>query len=79
MAVHGQVPIIPVVFSSYNSFLNPKEKKFYSGKIIIEALDEIPTVGLNSSDVSSLTTKIHGLMVEKFKILNYEIEREKEK
>lgn len=77
MAVQAQVPIIPVVFSSYNSFLNPKERQFISGKIIIEALSEIPTKGLNSNDVSSLTAKVHGLMVEKFKTFNFEIEKGK--
>lgn len=77
MAVQGQLPIIPVVFSSYNSFLDPKEKTFNSGKIIIEALDEIPTSGLKSSDVSLLTTKVQGIMVEKFDRLNCELERGK--
>jgi lysophosphatidate acyltransferase len=79
MAINGQVPVIPVVFSSYNSFLDPKERKFYSGKIIIEALEEIPTEGLKSSDVSSLTAKVYGIMVEKFNSLNYEISKGKEK
>lgn len=79
MAVQGQVPIIPVVFSSYNSFLDPKERKFCSGEIIIEALEEISTSGLQSKDVSSLTAKTHGFMVEKFISLNYEIQRRKAK
>lgn len=73
MAIRGQVPIIPVVFSSYNKFLNPKEKIFNSGKIIIEALEEIPTSGLKSSDVNQLMEKTRNIIVEKFNGLNKEL------
>lgn len=75
MAIRGQVPIIPVVFSSYNSFLNPSKKYFNSGKVIIEALEEIPTSGLKSTDVDSLMEQTRNKMVEKFTKINSELSK----
>lgn len=77
MAIRGQVPIIPVVFSSYNSFLSPYEKYFNSGKIIIEALEEIPTRGLKSTDVDLLMEQTRNIMIEKFTRLNFELSNNK--
>jgi lysophosphatidate acyltransferase len=73
MAIQNQAPIIPVVFSSYYYFLRPKEKLFNSGKIIIEALPEISTVGLTVSDLNDLMRKTKDIMVEKFNELNDEL------
>ncbi|CAH1717068.1 unnamed protein product [Chironomus riparius] len=79
MAQQSQVPIVPVVISSYNFFLRPKDKVFNSGKIIIEALHEIPTKGLKSTDVNALLNKTRNVMIEKFNTLNYEINNEQHK
>ncbi|CRK90841.1 CLUMA_CG004531, isoform A [Clunio marinus] len=48
VAIQGQVPILPVVFSSYQTFLDDNKRIFLSGKIIIEVLPEISTRGLTS-------------------------------
>lgn len=75
MAIRGQVPIIPVIFTSYNSFLSPTKKYFNSGKIIIEALEEIQTSGLKSTDVDMLMEQTRNLMIEKFTKLNCELSK----
>lgn len=74
MAIQSQVPIVPVVFSSYKFFMRKSEKIFESGDVIIEALPEIPTKGLTSSDVSKLAEQTRNAMIEKYESLNREIE-----
>ncbi|XP_028319541.1 1-acyl-sn-glycerol-3-phosphate acyltransferase beta [Gouania willdenowi] len=54
LAVQAQVPVIPVVFSSYRSFYLLKEKQFNSGIITLKILPKIETKGMTSDDVSSL-------------------------
>ena len=73
MAVQAQVPIMPVIISSYTSFMRQNERVFNSGEIIIEALPEIPTKGLNANDVNSLIEKTRNLMTAKYEQLNQEI------
>lgn len=79
MAQQSQVPITPVVISSYNYFLSPKDKVFNSGKIIIEALPEISTKGLKPTDIDALLHKTRNAMIEKFDALNYELKNEQHK
>lgn len=73
VAVQAQVPIVPVVVSSYQNFLNKKEKIFNSSEIIIEALPEIATEGLSHDDVNNLMENIRQLMIDKFDELTNEI------
>ncbi|XP_026960066.1 1-acyl-sn-glycerol-3-phosphate acyltransferase beta [Lagenorhynchus albirostris] len=54
LAIQAQVPIIPVVYSSFSSFYNYKTKLFTSGTIKVEVLDAIPTAGLTIADVPEL-------------------------
>jgi lysophosphatidate acyltransferase len=64
--VQAQVPIVPVVVSSYTNFLDKKQRVFDSSEIIIEALPEISTKGLSHDDINQLMLKIRHLMIEKF-------------
>lgn len=66
MAIQGQVPILPVVFSSYQTFLDDKLRVLNQGEIIIEALPEIPTEGLTQEDVDQLMNDTRKLMIDKF-------------
>ncbi|XP_004074574.1 1-acyl-sn-glycerol-3-phosphate acyltransferase alpha isoform X1 [Oryzias latipes] len=66
LAVQAQVPIIPVVFSSYNSFYHRKEKQFNSGTIRLKILPKIETKGMSSDDVSSLADKSYQVMRSAF-------------
>ncbi|NXA35382.1 PLCA acyltransferase, partial [Eudromia elegans] len=63
LAVKAQVPIIPVVFSSYDSYYNPEEKRFTTGKTTIQILPEVDTVGLGPDDVPKLTEQVRDSML----------------
>ncbi|NWV14464.1 PLCB acyltransferase, partial [Ptilonorhynchus violaceus] len=64
LAVQAQVPVIPVVYSSFTTFYNPKTKLFTSGKIKVEVLPPIETKGLTSDDVTDLTDRCFHTMRE---------------
>ncbi|RVE66027.1 hypothetical protein OJAV_G00122500 [Oryzias javanicus] len=66
LAVQAQVPIIPVVFSSYSNFYRRKEKQFNSGTIRLKILPKIETKGMTSDDVSSLADKSYQVMRSAF-------------
>ena len=48
IAIRAQIPVIPIVFSSYLQFYS-KEKRYYhdNGEVIAEVLDPIPTKGVS--------------------------------
>lgn len=73
-AIQGQVPILPVVFSSYRTFLDDKLRILNSGEIIIEALPEISTVGLTHEDTTHLMQKTRELMMDKFREITKEVQ-----
>ncbi|KAM5259662.1 1-acyl-sn-glycerol-3-phosphate acyltransferase beta [Hipposideros larvatus] len=62
LAIQAQVPVIPVVYSSFSSYYNPKTKRFTSGTIKVEVLDAIPTSGLTVADVPKLMDSCHQAM-----------------
>lgn len=78
-AIYAQVPIMPVVNSSYKSFLNAEEKKFESGEVIVEVLPKISTEGLTEDDVDWLMEKTRNAMIECFKRNSAEIEKRVQK
>ncbi|KFQ16206.1 1-acyl-sn-glycerol-3-phosphate acyltransferase alpha, partial [Leptosomus discolor] len=63
MAVKAQVPIIPVVISSYHSFYSHKEKRFTRGKSIIQILPKVETFSLGPGDVPKLTKQVRDSML----------------
>ncbi|NXJ82478.1 PLCA acyltransferase, partial [Trogon melanurus] len=63
LAVKAQVPIIPAVISSYSSFYSHKEKRFTTGKLIIQILPEVETLGLGPDDVHKLTKQVRDSML----------------
>ena len=65
-AIQAQVPIVPVVFSSYKHFLNTRKKIFDDGNVIITALPEISTEGLTTKDVDDLIQRARNLMIDKY-------------
>ncbi|NXM67587.1 PLCA acyltransferase, partial [Serilophus lunatus] len=66
LAVKAQVPIIPVVLSSYSSFYNQKEKRFTPGTLIIQVLPEVETLGLGPDDVPKLIEQVRDSMLTTF-------------
>lgn len=74
VAIKAQVPIIPIVFSSYQPFLDDSNRILNSGEIIIEALPEISTKNLNEADVTQLMEETRQLMIDKYVEITKEIQ-----
>ncbi|XP_065587750.1 1-acyl-sn-glycerol-3-phosphate acyltransferase alpha-like isoform X2 [Cyrtonyx montezumae] len=66
LAVRAQVPIVPVVISSYNSFYSQKERRFTSGTSTIQILPVVETAGLSSDDVPKLTEQVRDSMMSTY-------------
>nr|XP_056723350.1 1-acyl-sn-glycerol-3-phosphate acyltransferase alpha-like [Euleptes europaea] len=66
LAVKAQVPVIPVVMSSYRPFFNKKIKRFTPGEVTIQILPPMKTEGLVSADVSELTDRVREAMLSSF-------------
>ncbi|XP_013409373.1 1-acyl-sn-glycerol-3-phosphate acyltransferase alpha [Lingula anatina] len=64
LAIQGQVPVVPVVMSSYSEFYNKKQKKFGTGKFIITVLPKISTEGLTAENVGDLTEHVRKQMLD---------------
>ncbi|XP_011840475.1 PREDICTED: 1-acyl-sn-glycerol-3-phosphate acyltransferase beta isoform X2 [Mandrillus leucophaeus] len=60
--VRENVPIVPVVYSSFSSFYNTKKKLFTSGTVTVQVLEAIPTSGLTEADVPALVDTCHRAM-----------------
>lgn len=66
LAVRAQVPVVPVVISSYKKFFNPANHEFKSGNYVIEVMPPISTTGLSVEDVPKLAEDVRSKMMEKF-------------
>jgi lysophosphatidate acyltransferase len=64
MAIAAQVPVVPFVCSPVKHLVNWKEKKMRPGRVILKALDPVPTAGMTSADVDRLTNQVRELMLE---------------
>ncbi|EHB05577.1 1-acyl-sn-glycerol-3-phosphate acyltransferase beta [Heterocephalus glaber] len=62
LAVQAQVPIIPVVYSSFSAFYDLQTKLFTSGTVQVQVLDAVPTRGLSVADVPKLVDTCHQAM-----------------
>uniref|UniRef100_A0A8B9P264 1-acylglycerol-3-phosphate O-acyltransferase n=1 Tax=Apteryx owenii TaxID=8824 RepID=A0A8B9P264_APTOW len=70
LSVRAQVPIIPVVISSYNNFYSQKEKRFTTGKSYLGeretpdlSLIMVWTLDLGPDDVPKLTEQVRDSML----------------
>lgn len=73
VAIDAQLPILPVVFSSYRTFLDDQNKHFNSGKIIIKTLPPISTVGLTKADLDQLMAHTYDIMNTEYHLISNEI------
>ncbi|XP_017887337.1 1-acyl-sn-glycerol-3-phosphate acyltransferase alpha isoform X2 [Ceratina calcarata] len=73
VAVNSQLPILPVVFSSYY-FLSSKEKRFDSGRVIITILPPISTEGLSTNDIEHLMQQTRNVMSDAFHASSHEVQ-----
>lgn len=73
LAVQSQVPIIPVIFSSFQQFYNKNDKRLETGKVIISILPPIYTENLKATDVTDLCNKVRNQMEEVYYKTSLEI------
>ncbi|XP_048774633.1 1-acyl-sn-glycerol-3-phosphate acyltransferase beta-like [Ostrea edulis] len=74
MAINGQIPILPVVASSYRHFYDKKKKIFKKGSVIVTCLPPIPTKGLTLNDVNDLIHKVRSVMQDTINRTTEEVE-----
>uniref|UniRef100_A0A914YH23 1-acyl-sn-glycerol-3-phosphate acyltransferase n=1 Tax=Panagrolaimus superbus TaxID=310955 RepID=A0A914YH23_9BILA len=79
IAIRAGIPVIPVVFSSYDPFYS-KEKRYFhdNGQVIAQVLDPISTKGLSIDDAPALADRVRSIMLEVFEKISVEAE-EKQK
>lgn len=64
LAIEGQLPVLPVVYSSYRGFLNHSLKIFNPGHIIVTCLPPISTIGMTKEDMPHLMEEVRAQMME---------------
>ncbi|KAG1654251.1 1-acyl-sn-glycerol-3-phosphate acyltransferase alpha [Nymphon striatum] len=65
LAVQAQIPIVPVVFSSYSQFYDKNNMLFRSGGTIsIKVLQPVSTTGVNSADIPKFSETLRDAMLE---------------
>ncbi|XP_034271589.1 1-acyl-sn-glycerol-3-phosphate acyltransferase alpha-like [Pantherophis guttatus] len=77
LAIKAQVPIVPIVISSYNDFYSFKNKRFDPGNITIQILPKIQTQGLDLQDISGLVESTRRLMQDTFNDISGKIVQRK--
>lgn len=73
VAIDAQLPILPVVFSSYRSFLDDNQRQFNSGHVIITTLPPIQTAGLTKIDLDHLMQHTYDVMNKEFLLTTKEV------
>lgn len=74
VAVRSQLPIMPVVYSSYSMFLDDKAKVLNNGHVIVTTLEPIETTGLTTDDIPELMDRVRDAMIETFRATTKEVE-----
>jgi len=73
LAIQGQLPLVPIVFSSYAPFYSRKEKRFaHDGFVMMEVLDTISTEGMEIDSVNDLAVSTREIMMDAWKKLSAE-------
>lgn len=76
VAIDAQIPILPVVFSSYRTFLDERNKHFNSGRIIVTTLPPIQTAGLTKQHLEELIQHTYNAMNAEFQRTSKEVSDE---
>lgn len=76
LAIQEELPIVPVVFSSYKKIMDKDKKIFENGEIIMKALPEVSTKGLKISDIDNLMLRIKNDMIQVYDEITKETNKE---
>jgi lysophosphatidate acyltransferase len=68
LAIEAQVPIIPVVISPY-AFINFQQNTARPGRVTIQVLEPISTVGLTLADSNDLMERTRNKILAEYEIL----------
>ena len=71
LAIQAQVPIVPVVASSYYHHVDIG--RLQAGQIIIEVLEPVPTGGLGPDNIDDLIARCHSSMTSAFRRITAEL------
>ncbi|CAF0822710.1 unnamed protein product [Didymodactylos carnosus] len=71
LAIQGQIPIVPVVFSSYKEIYNANKPNLFwkNGVVTIKCLKPIDTKNMTMGDFPQLTSTVREKMMKEFKAL----------
>ncbi|KAI8917593.1 hypothetical protein DFJ77DRAFT_509066 [Powellomyces hirtus] len=64
LAVQGQIPVVPIVFSTYAPCYDPTKKLFRAGVITVKVLEPIETIGMTTADVDTLLERTRTNMLQ---------------
>ncbi|KAI8819854.1 uncharacterized protein EV422DRAFT_532553 [Fimicolochytrium jonesii] len=67
LAVQGNIPVIPIVCSTYHPYYDKKNWSFEPGVVHMKVLDPISTEGMKTADVDALIEKTRAKMLEALK------------
>lgn len=74
LAVFAQIPIVPIVISSYKHFYCKDTQYFTdSGYVIVEVMEPVHTAGKLIQDVPALTDAVYAKMTETFAQISVEV------
>ncbi|KAI9341444.1 hypothetical protein BDR26DRAFT_911629 [Obelidium mucronatum] len=63
LAIEGQVPIVPIVISTYYDVCDPKRGIFKGGNVRVQVLPPISTIGKTDADLDDLLHSTRELMI----------------
>jgi len=71
LAVQAQIPIVPIIVSSYRKVGTVEKFRIFGGEITVRVLDPIPTKGLVAKDVPALAQAVHDRMQTVFEEISW--------
>ncbi|KAI8618342.1 hypothetical protein BC830DRAFT_1061540 [Chytriomyces sp. MP71] len=63
LAIEGQIPLVPIVISTYGDVCDEKRMVYKGGDVTIKVLPPIPTVGKTQSDVKQVMDSTREIML----------------
>ncbi len=70
MAIQAQVPVLPMVSSNLTPIVSWPQKRFSSGRVVIQILPPISTAGMTLADVDRLSDQVRSRMIEALRSLS---------
>ncbi len=64
LALSGQMPVVPIVISTYGDVYDEKRMRFEGGNVKIKILDPIETKGMTNQDIDVLIDRVRNAMLK---------------